>query len=340
MPGRFACQLLVVLLCSIGLAQGCRSPEQQTPDVTPPHTFAIPAGGIYHTLPAEIRLQTAAATLYYRWQDGKEQQYTAPIRVPEATTGRLTLHYWTQDAAGNKAPWRREHYVLEPRATPVEILELDRPVLGTAETATLQWRSTASAATYEIAVTTSGWEVAAGALEVLDVQRPQAPVRQAIRRLAGTYGVAVLPPYVLVASGTEGVQVVPLDSSQAVSRLRTTHYAARLAVRGQQAWVGDTQGGLRLVDMAPHDQPRLLAGLQDIGTIVDVAVDGPFAYLADDRHGRGVVVVDISVPTRPRVVGAYHSEATNDVVVWNNLALLGDEAGIVYLNGRPGACRY
>jgi hypothetical protein len=194
----------------------------------------------------------------------------------------------------------------------------------------LQRWPTAEAAT-GIAVHEQRAYVAAGALEILDVRRPQAPVRQAIHRLAGTYGVAVLPPYVLVASGTDGVHVIPLDGSQAVRQMHTTHYAARLALKGQQALVADTQGGLRIVDLEQLDQPRLLAGLQDIGTIVDVVVDGTFAYLADDRYGSGVVVVDISLPTAPRVVGAYHSAATNAVVVWNHLALLGDEAGILHL---------
>jgi hypothetical protein len=779
--------MLAGLLCSAVLSQGCQPPEPHTPDVTPPRTFAVPAGGIYRTFPTQIQLLTeAGARLFYRWQDGQEQQYTGPVRVPESTTGSLTLHYWAQDAAGNTEPWRREHYVLDPRAAPVEILGLDRPVLGRAETTTLQWRSAAADATYEIAVTASGWGagrrvasgqvvpgeiqqtsipgtalrpgmnrlwlrvqsragetgatsrlllchatpattrawpasgvfgspptvqllterqatiyyttdgseptldsaqyttplrfetstrlryfsldpygnraapheehyeirprvptimlrtisgfeveseaqvvftwqsdtaghydvnlrqradgravtvlqgkvergrdmrsviarnfltpgdwqvqiqvqaapgqtgqlsfwlrvryverfmdtryldtaattaawdttqrhvrlsrgphllgtydtrgrsrqvvthgeyaflangsgglhivdvsnlqqpqragvwyphgkatalakygpyvylaaggsgitiievtppttprlvatvplhgsasdivivppyayvgtaqgllyifdlttplrphllgqveveghvvdmavadgiaylaclkqgiiivdvrqpqhprllhhwptaaaatgiavheqrayVAAGALEILDVQRPETPVRAAIRGGLGTYGVAVLPPYVLVASGTDGVQVVPLDGSQVISQTRTTHYAARLAVTGQRALVADTQGGLRIIDLAQPDQPRLLAALEDIGTIVDVVVDGSFAYLADDRHGSGVVVVDVSLPTTPRVVGQYHNQATSAVVVWNQLALVGDEAGLVHL---------
>jgi hypothetical protein len=189
---------------------------------------------------------------------------------------------------------------------------------------------TAAAAT-GIAVHEQRAYIAAGALEILDIRRPEAPVHTAIRQGTGTYGVAVLPPYVLIASGSDGVQVVSLDGSQAVSQTRTTHYAARLAVAGHRVLVADTQGGLRIVDLAQPDQPRLLAGLEDIGTIVDVVVDGTFAYLADDRHGSGVVVVDVSLPTTPRVVGQYHTQATSAVVVWDQLALVGDEAGLLHL---------
>ena len=86
--------LVVVLLGSSALLHGCGSRVQRSLDVTAPYTFATPAGGIYSTLPAQIRLQSEDnATLYYRWQEGKEQQYTGPIRVPEPHTGRHTLYF-------------------------------------------------------------------------------------------------------------------------------------------------------------------------------------------------------------------------------------------------------
>ena len=173
--------------------------------------------------------------------------------------------------------------------------------------------------------------VAAGALEVLDVRQPETPVREAIRRVSGAYGVHLLPPYVLVATGTDGVQALPLHGAQVASRSRTTHYAARLAVMGTLALVADTRGGLHLFDMAQPEQPRLLAALPDVGIIVDVVVDGRFAYLADDRHGSGLVVVDLSTPAAPRVVGQYHTEATSAVVVWQHLAIVGDEAGVLHM---------
>lgn len=173
--------------------------------------------------------------------------------------------------------------------------------------------------------------VAAGALEVLDVRHPEAPVRAAMRPVSGAYGVQLLPPYAVVATGTDGVQAIPLYDTQVVSRTKTAHYAARLAFSGTLALVADTRGGLHLLDMAQPEHPRLLAALTDVGTIVDVVVDGSFAYLADDRHGSGLLVVDISTPTAPRVVGQYHTEATSDVVVWQHLAIVGDEAGVLHV---------
>jgi len=194
----------------------------------------------------------------------------------------------------------------------------------------LQRWSTQEAAT-GIALHDQRAYVAAGGLEVLDVRHPETPVHAARRRLSGAYGVHLLPPYALVATGTDGIQAIPLHGAQVVSRTRTTHYAARLAFTGTLALVADTRGGLHIFDMAQPEQPRLLAALPDVGTVVDVVVDGTFAYLADDRHGSGLVVVDISTPATPRVVGRYHTEATSDVVVWKHLAIVGDEAGVLHV---------
>ena len=192
----------------------------------------------------------------------------------------------------------------------------------------LQRWPTAAAAT-AVALHNQRAYVAAGALEVLDVRQPEAPVRLRTQRLRGAYGVTLLPPYALVAAGTDGVQVVSMDGRGEVRQSRTGHYAARLALTGTQAFVADTRGGLQILDLSQPTQPQLLATLADIGTIVDVVVDGSFAYLANSQRGNGLVVVDVSTPAAPHVIGQYHHESTTAVVVRDDLALVGDAAGVL-----------
>jgi hypothetical protein len=186
--------------------------------------------------------------------------------------------------------------------------------------------ATAEAAT-GVALYNQRLYVAAEALEVFDVRRPEAPVREAVRWLRGAYGVTVLPPYVVIAAGTNGVRLMPVDKFAELPGARTAHYAARLALAGSHLLVADTRGGLRVFDVTQAPQLRFEAGLDDIGTIVDVIVDGTVAYLADDRYGSGLVVVDISTPEAPLVLGRFHTEATTDVAVWQDLAVLGDASG-------------
>jgi hypothetical protein len=172
--------------------------------------------------------------------------------------------------------------------------------------------------------------VAAGVLHVLDTAHPDAPLRT-YRQLQSAYGVERWPPYTVVAAGIDGVQLLPMDGRGSLIPLPTAHYAARVALHGTRALVADTRGGLRIFDLTQATQPRLLAALEDIGTIVDLVIDGSVAYLANDSHGSGLVVVDVSNPTTPRVMGQYHSESTTDVAVWQNFALLSDTAGLLHL---------
>ena len=150
---------VVVVCCSGLLPWGCRSAAPQGPgDITPPHTTAMPAGGIFRCgLLRSVSSLTRQATIFYAWDDATKQRYTAPIRVPASQTGPLTLTFWAQDAAGNREPPRRAHYVLAPAVPHLESLGIDRTVLGLDETASLRWRSTAVGATYALAVTQSGW---------------------------------------------------------------------------------------------------------------------------------------------------------------------------------------
>jgi hypothetical protein len=192
----------------------------------------------------------------------------------------------------------------------------------------LQRWPTAAAAT-AVAVHGPQAYVVAGALEVLDVQRLEAPLLQKRRPLPGAYGVTLWPPYALLASGTDGVQVVAMDGHGEVHQSAVTRYAVRLAVTDRHAFVADLRGGLQILDLAHPTQPQLLASLDGLGTIVDVVVDGAFAYLPDNRHGSGLVVVDIRAPAAPHVVARYHHESTIEAAVWEGMALLGDAAGVL-----------
>ncbi|MDH3600106.1 MAG: hypothetical protein OEU26_10760, partial [Candidatus Tectomicrobia bacterium] len=191
-------------------------------------------------------------------------------------------------------------------------------------------RSTKSAAT-GVAVHDHYVLVAAGGVEVFDVTQPEAPVPTVTHYTQSAYGVSVHPPYAVIASGTDGIQIVKITERSPVVSSPSAHYASRLSVNGNRALVADTRGGLRVLDLSQPTQPQVRLTLDHIGTIVDVAVDGDVAYLANDQQRSGLIVVDLSQPDSLRVIGWYHSEMTTDVAVWDHWALLGDAAGLVQL---------
>ena len=173
--------------------------------------------------------------------------------------------------------------------------------------------------------------VAAGGVEVFDVTQPEAPISTITHYTQSAYGVSVHPPYAVIASGTDGIQIVKITERSPVVSSPSAHYAARLSVNGDRTLLADTRGGLRVFDLSQPTQPQVRLMLDHIGTIVDVAVDGNVAYLANDQQKSGLVVVDLSQPDSLRVIGWYHSDMTTDVAVWDHWALLSDLAGLVQL---------
>ncbi len=100
-----------------------------------------------------------------------------------------------------------------------------------------------------------------------------------------------------------------MTESGLVTTLPSGHYASRIDIAGQQALLADTRGGLQILKLSPSGPPSLQGTLQGIGTIVDAVRDGDLAYLANDDKGSGLIVVDISQPDAPRVIGRYHSDS-------------------------------
>jgi hypothetical protein len=175
--------------------------------------------------------------------------------------------------------------------------------------------------------------IAADTLEVLDVTNPDAPHHKLTQYIRSTYGVALHPPYALVPSGTDGLQVVHTTERGIVATLPSRHYAARVSVAGQTALLADTRGGLQILDLTSPGAPRLRGTLADIGAIVDVVQDGHLAYLANDNDGSGLVVADMSNLDAPRVIGSYYSDSTVDVAIWDRWAIIGDSAARLQLLG-------
>ncbi|MBM4078770.1 MAG: hypothetical protein FJ278_03655, partial [Planctomycetes bacterium] len=62
---------------------------------------------------AQLYSLRSRATLYYRWDDGKPQEYKAPFKAP---AGKHTLHYFAQDETGQREPEKKlELVVAEPK---------------------------------------------------------------------------------------------------------------------------------------------------------------------------------------------------------------------------------
>jgi hypothetical protein len=89
--------------------------------------------------------------------------------------------------------------------------------------------------------------------------------------------------------------------------------------------------GLWTMDLGNPADPDHVGSLDTAGKAMGVAVSGTKAYVADS--GNGIVVVDISVPSAPQVLGskAIPYRSARDVAVAGTLAYVADQTGMLYI---------
>lgn len=119
-----------------------------------------------------------------------------------------------------------------------------------------------------------------------------------------------------VAMHEGGIAVFTRDEANGNAIERQGTYTTGLTntwdiqVIGDIAYVGDTPGGLFILDVSDPSTPIELGQLIIDGQINDVEVDGTTAYLS--AKSGGVVVVDVSDPTNPTLISTI--ETGNSVV--------------------------
>ncbi len=143
--------------------------------------------------------------------------------------------------------------------------------------------------------------------------------------------VIVQEPYAYVG---EGPQLTILDLSAPATPSvvgKTTPMPDNIldiVVNGDYAYVADSEGGLRIVDVSDPTQPHEVGTYGTSGVYANgVAVSNSTAYVTS---GSGLQVVDVSDPAHPAEVGAYYISGrgyTNDVVVSGGTAYVADRWG-------------
>jgi hypothetical protein len=172
----------------------------------------------------------------------------------------------------------------------------------------------------------------AGGLQVVDVSNLNHPFIAGFTFGFAANDVRLAGPLALVASGRNGLVVVDVSNPALPRRLGsaiTPGVATDLAVSGSFVYVAD-EIGLRIFDISRPAFPRLIGGL-DLpgGRASGVDVSGTLAVVADSEGG--VVVVDVSTPSAPRITGrtATRPDGTSgaaDLVVRDRLAYVADGA--------------
>jgi hypothetical protein len=134
---------------------------------------------------------------------------------------------------------------------------------------------------------------------------------------------AISGNYLSVATGSHGElrvfdvsdSLAPFEAGRYESPLRE---AVSVTAVGDIAYVADSGFGLRIIDIANPSSPILTGFHETSSDIVDLAVEGIYAYVI---RSYGLDIIDVEIPSKPQKTGHFDlSEFPAGIAVDNNLA--------------------
>jgi hypothetical protein len=150
--------------------------------------------------------------------------------------------------------------------------------------------------------------VAAGSagLQVVNVSNPAAPSIAGSRSTSGSANdVRLVGNIAYVANGSAGLAILNVSNPASpvlVGSVSTGGEAMDLMVAGNVVYVANGNAGLAIVNAANPAAPILVGSVDTPGVARGVDVSGNYAVIADDSIS-AARVIDISIPTNPRIVG-------------------------------------
>jgi VCBS repeat-containing protein len=143
-------------------------------------------------------------------------------------------------------------------------------------------------------------------VEVVDISKPDAPVKVGSYQTSGTAnGMDLIGSTAYLACDYDGLVMVDISNPSAPTRLgsyNTSGNAYDVTVRGKYAYVADYFAGLQIIDVSNPALPILVGTCDTSGYANAVALSGNYAYVAD--YYSGLSVIDVSNPAAPVVVGS------------------------------------
>jgi hypothetical protein len=171
---------------------------------------------------------------------------------------------------------------------------------------------------------------------VMDVSDPANPYPVGFCEGA-TEDVCYSKPYVYGADGWRGLSVIDVtdpSNPQRVAVYDTPNYTRGVYAHGDYAYLADSDGGLRIVDVSATP-PQEVGHIKTPDRALDVLVYGNYAYVAAAESG--LRVIDISNPRNPVEVGYYDTpgSASNIHIADSHIFVANSDVGFSILEFLP-----
>jgi hypothetical protein len=136
---------------------------------------------------------------------------------------------------------------------------------------------------------------------------------------------------VYIADGEAGLQIIdvtdPLNPTL-IGSLDTDGQAFDLRVSGTRAYIADGVGGLKIVDVSDSAAPALLGTLATSNTIIDVDIAGDLVAVVEGSGNPLLMLVDVSAPASPQVVGSVATGYPRALYVQGDAAYVAAVGGV------------
>ena len=146
-------------------------------------------------------------------------------------------------------------------------------------------------------------------------------LRQQLPQQAGK--VCISGDYLYVPLGPLGLHIMDVsnpDSLVTVSEVATFRPASGVDIQGNYAYVTESMYGLDIIDISDPHTPQVVGSTPLEGRIIiDMAIQGNYAYVAGNDR---MEIVDIADPAVPAVVGTFLGRFINNITVADTLAIV------------------
>jgi subtilisin-like proprotein convertase family protein len=178
--------------------------------------------------------------------------------------------------------------------------------------------------------------VGAHGFEMLDISNPTSPTVQMTYKESYSFfsSIAVKDTYVYALSEYGGLDIIDIADKSAprkvVDNFGPDGSFNALVIAGNYAYLASKthlkgNGYLLVLDISNPTSPQQV-GRYDLTSAWDVAVDGTYAYVANDQAG--VTVLNIANPASPVLAGSYDTPGSaRSIALKGNYAYIADDSG-------------
>jgi len=168
-------------------------------------------------------------------------------------------------------------------------------------------------------------------LRIIDISSPNNPVQAGALSLSNwLYDVAVAGRYAYLAN-TDALRIVDVSQPSNPTLIGACSLpwgsASAVALNGGYAYVGDQDGGLRIVRISSPSSPVETGHYDTVGYVIGVGWKDNYLYTTSLFAPRetGVRIYQVSDPSRPIQVGTYAARPGFTILIEGNRAYLGED---------------